>query len=144
MDVRNAGSLDQHAALLGDTSSGKSSETLRRVMEVRQLQSKLGNQYVSRLLDHVSRRNSTAIQAKLTVGPTGDKYGREADHVAKQVLAQLNGAGETISPHDRPLAQRQVHLEGGDGKLAADHSTHENFLATIQRETKRTEKKYAQ
>jgi len=125
IDVRNAGSLDQHAALLGDTSSGKLSDTLRRAMIVRQLQSNFGNQYVSRLLDHVSRRNSTVIQAKLTVGPAGDKYEREADHVAKQVLGQIKGAGEQpVQPQGteeedpslvqlKPL-QRQIGIEGGD------------------------------
>jgi hypothetical protein len=125
IDVRNAGSLEQHAALLGDTSSGKLSDTLRRAMVVRQLQSNFGNRYVSRLLDHVSRRNSTVIQAKLTVGPAGDKYEREADHVAKQVLGQIKGAGEQpvqsqgTEGEDPSLVQlkplqRQIGIEGGD------------------------------
>jgi hypothetical protein len=30
----------------------------------------------------------------MAVGPSGDKYEREADHVAKQVLGQMKGAGE--------------------------------------------------
>ena len=69
IDVRNSRGFDQHAALLGDTRSGKLSDTLHRAMVVRQLQRNFGNRYVSRLLDHVSRRNSTGIQAKMAVGP---------------------------------------------------------------------------
>ena len=122
LSVRNAGSLDQHAALLGDTSSGKLSDTLHRAMVVRQLQRNFGNRYVSRLLDHVSRQNSTGIQAKMAVGPAGDKYEREADHVAKQVLGQMKGAGEQPVQRQgmeeeelqaKPL-QREIGMEGGD------------------------------
>jgi hypothetical protein len=122
IDVCNAGSLDQHAALLGDTSSGKLSDTLHRAMVVRQLQRNFGNRYVSRLLDHVSRRNSTGIQAKMAVGPAGDKYEREADHVAKQVLGQMKGAGQQpvqrqgIEEDELQMKrlQRQIGMEGGD------------------------------
>ena len=125
LDIRNVGSLDQHAALLGDTSSGKLSDTLRRAMVVRQLQGNFGNQYVSRLLDHVSRRNSTGVQAKMAVGPAGDRYEREADHVAKQVLSQIKGSGEQpvqrqgtegedVSLVQMKPLQRQIGIEGGD------------------------------
>ena len=122
IDVRNARNLDQHAALLGDTSSRKLSDTLHRAMVVRQLQRNFGNRYVSRLLDHVSQRNSTGIQTKMTVGPSGDKYEREADQIAKQVLGQMKGSGEQSVQRQgmeeeelqmKPL-QRQIGMEGGE------------------------------
>ena len=122
IDVRNARSLDQHAALLGDTRSGKLSDTLHRAMVVRQMQRNFGNRYVSRLLDHVSRRNSTGIQAKMTVGPSGDKYEQEADQVAKRVLGQMKGAGEQSVQRQgmeeeelqMKSLQPQIGMEGGD------------------------------
>jgi len=122
IDVRNARSLDQHAALLGDTRSGKLSDTLHRAMVVRQMQRNFGNRYVSRLLDHVSRRNSTGMQAKMTVGPSGDKYEQEADQVAKRVLGQMKGAGEQSVQRQgmeeeelqMKSLQPQIGTEGGD------------------------------
>ncbi len=51
-----------------------------RPAEVQALQRSYGNQAVQRLL---ARHN---IQARLTVGPVGDHYEREADNVADQVM----------------------------------------------------------
>jgi len=51
------------------------------------------------LLGHdVTRVADTAVQTKLTLGPTGDRYEQEADSVARQVVR------ETAAPE---LAQRQ-------------------------------------
>ena len=50
-------------------------------MEAAQLQRTFGNQALGRML---------RVQAKLTVGPVGDKYEQEADAVAKQVVQRIN------------------------------------------------------
>jgi F0F1-type ATP synthase assembly protein I len=61
----------------------------------------------------------------MAVGPAGDKYEREADHVAKQVLGQIKGSGEQpvqrqgTEGEDASLVQlkplqRQIGMEGGD------------------------------
>jgi len=50
-----------------------------------------------------------AIQAKLTVGPVDDAYEREADHVAQQVVSNL----------DAPPVQRQSGKEDEDEPLQA-------------------------
>nr|MBP6805986.1 hypothetical protein [Chloroflexota bacterium] len=44
------------------------------------------------------------IQAKLTLGPVGDKYEQEADAVARQVVGSLSAAKTTGG---EPSAQRQ-------------------------------------
>ena len=55
------------------------------------LQRKVGNAVTTRLL--------SAGQAKLTVGPAGDRYEREADAIAAEVVARLrSGAGAARSP----------------------------------------------
>ncbi len=55
---------------------------VRRQKAVRSLQRARGNIFVQRL----------AIQAKLNVGPIGDRYEREADHVADQVISMTEPA----------------------------------------------------
>ena len=59
-------------------------------MEAVQLQRTIGNQALGRL----------TVQAKLTLGPVGDKYEQEADAVAKQVVGRLGN-------DEPPTAQRQ-------------------------------------
>ena len=60
--------------------------TGHEVSHVVQLPSTLGNRAVSPV-PAGSRGGIGAIQAKLTVGPAGDRYEQEADRVAEQVLA---------------------------------------------------------
>jgi len=46
------------------------------------------------------------IQAKLIIGPIGDKYEQEADRVAAQVVEQIHGSASTHAKHGQ-FAQRQ-------------------------------------
>jgi hypothetical protein len=85
-----------------------------RIQAVLQMQRDFGNSYVQRVL-----------RAKLTIGPPGDKYEQEADHVAEQVMRmpepQLQQKPtcleceeeeeirtKLIAPNITPLVQRQV------------------------------------
>ena len=64
------------------------------------MQQTLGNRYVGRL----------AVQAKLALGPVGDRYEQEADRVAQRVV-------ETISSPDQGAVQRQEVEEEEDEEL---------------------------
>ena len=72
------------------------------------LQRVAGNRAVSRLLTNAAARPpSPGIQAKLTVGPAGDRYEQEADRVAEQVVS---GQQSAVS-HQRSDVQRQEDEE---------------------------------
>jgi len=51
-----------------------------------------------RLADQISRMRAEGVQRKLTVGPAGDKYEREADAVAREVV---RGIGSSESREER-------------------------------------------
>ncbi|MCH8063944.1 MAG: hypothetical protein IH861_15735, partial [Chloroflexi bacterium] len=78
--------FERHAALLGDNRMARPMHARQRAMVVQQLQRDYGNHYVQRLVDHIARGQAEGVQTKLEVGPAGDKYEREADSVAKQVV----------------------------------------------------------
>jgi hypothetical protein len=91
---------------------------LARPADILVLQRAYGNQAVSRLLANPAPRLSCpAIQAKLMVGPVGDRYEREANRVAEQVMSMPMAASitslvqrqaeEEEEIQAKPLAQRQ-------------------------------------
>lgn len=85
--------FERHVAQLGDSRFSQPMYAGHRATIVRQLQRNYGNRYVQRLVDHISRMAAEAVQAKLTVGPAGDKYEQEADRVAKQVMEAVSSTG---------------------------------------------------
>ena len=64
--------------------------------QVRHLQRQVGNRAVNQLL------NNHTVQAKLTVGPAGDRYEQEADKMADSVMRSANATppeqDETAGP----------------------------------------------
>ena len=132
--------FERHAALLGDSRMSHRMYRQQRAVIVMQLQRDYGNRYVQRLVKHIKQKRAETVQAKLTVGPAGDKYEQEADRVAKQVVgmteppAQRQGELEEeeiiqAKPDEsaqrqgelgedelqmQPLVRRRVPLEGGD------------------------------
>ena len=66
--------FERHAALIGDSRMSHRMYAKKRAAIVMQLQRDYGNRYVQRLVKHISRQRAEAAQAKLTVGPAGDKY----------------------------------------------------------------------
>jgi|GEM_PF-4725262 len=71
-----------------------------RPVDILALQRTVGNRAVGRILagrPDSSARGSVTIQAKLSVGPAGDKYEQEADRVARQVMSMdAQPAGPSI------------------------------------------------
>src|SRR5262245_15564197 len=57
---------------------------------IRRIEGTLGNQAMLRLLQ------AHAIQPKLTVGPAGDAYEREAGRMADAVMSMRDGAGSSV------------------------------------------------
>ena len=120
--------FERHAALLRDSRFSQPMYAGQRATIVRQLQRNYGNRYVQRLVDHISRMAAEAVQAKLTVGPAGDKYEQEAGRVAKQVMGAVSSTGPAAGQRGeleadelqmKPLAQRQNPLPGT--KLRSPH-----------------------
>ncbi|NEO43248.1 MAG: DUF4157 domain-containing protein [Moorea sp. SIO4A3] len=58
----------------------------------------------------VSNHTAMPVQAKLKIGPAGDKYEQEADRVAKQVVQQLHGS-QSGKLQPRQTLQRQGNRE---------------------------------
>lgn len=111
--------FERHAALLGDSRMSHRMYRQQRAAIVMQLQRDYGNRYVQRLVKHISQKRAEAGQAKLTVGPAGDKYEEEADQVAKQVMGTLSTSGSEAAQRQeeeeelqmKPLVQRQEEEE---------------------------------
>ena len=89
-DFREA-TFERHASNLARLSHPMYSR--RKSDLVLQLQRDYGNRYVQRLVDHIgarradqTHRSKYTVQSKLTVGPAGDRYEREADRVAKKAV----------------------------------------------------------
>lgn len=110
--------FEQHAALLGEPGLSQPMYARQKADVVRRIGRDYGNSYVQRLVEHVQSKKNGVVQSKLVVGPAGDKYEREADRVAKQVMA---GDGATLQRQEeeeelqmKPV-QRSVDigLEGG-------------------------------
>ena len=74
--------FDRHAALLDDSRLSRSAKLIQRAMIVRKLERDHGTRYVQRLIEHISRRRSTRIQAKSTVSPAWDKKIRNNPEVS--------------------------------------------------------------
>ncbi|OPY51768.1 MAG: hypothetical protein A4E48_01412 [Methanosaeta sp. PtaU1.Bin060] len=104
---RETGPLTELAQMMAQDGMGPSMEGLagevasmplaRRQSTVLTLQRTRGNSFVQRL----------AIQAKLTVGPAGDKYEQEADHVADQVMRMT----ETPNPVQRQEDEEEIQTK---------------------------------
>ena len=79
--------------------------------DLRALQRTIGNRAVNQL-----------IQAKLSVGPAGDRYEQEADRVAQQVVGRINhpvdqAAGPTHSVQRAKRDEEDSQMQAGPGSL---------------------------
>ncbi len=117
--------------------------------QVRYLQRTAGNRAVAQLLN----RQSPTVQAKLTVGPVGDRYEQEADRIAAQVVngpapIQRHDDEEVSAGHVQrsplaaqitPLVQRHhairknEPLEDEPEEEEAEESLQRSPLPTLQR-----------
>lgn len=106
----------------------RSSRKRRRTEEIisrqplLQLQQTIGNQAVQRMI------KSGVIQAKLRIGNPGDKYEREADQVAEQVMRM-----------PKPKIQRQTEEEKKEEELIQPKPLFEQITPLIQRQVEEDE-----
>ncbi len=134
--------FERHAEVLGDGRMSHSSNVSQRAEIVQQLQRTYGNQYVQRLVDHVSRKRIEGVQTKLTVGPAGDEYEREADRVAKQVVGMPDSpARESAQRQEeeeelqmKPLQRQEEEEELQMKPLQRQEEEEELPMKTLQRE----------
>jgi hypothetical protein len=75
--------------------------------EMLALQGMVGNGAVNRLLQG---GRSAVVQAKLTIGQPGDKYEREADRVAKEVMRRIHNPQSDIVQGQSLLEEEDEHL----------------------------------
>ncbi|HLJ98630.1 MAG TPA: DUF4157 domain-containing protein [Streptosporangiaceae bacterium] len=87
-----------------------------------QLQRERGNRYVGRLIDHARAGTSAPpmIQAKLMLGPPGDRYEREADQVARQVTRGATLPGAAPAGGGRAMPVPDIQRVRGAGALDSD------------------------
>ncbi len=100
----------------------------QEVNSILHLQRTIGNQFVQRVLD--------GIQTKLAISAPGDRFEREADAVADQVMRMPDPVAQrrcescsdssALSPSDeeKPQIQRLANGESGAGKVASDFTSH--------------------
>ena len=104
--------FERHAEVLGDGRMSHSANVFPRAEIVQQLQRTYGNQYVQRLVDHVSRKRTERVQTKLTVGPAGDEYEQEADRIAKQVVGMPDSpATESAQRQEEELQMKPLQRQ---------------------------------
>ncbi len=79
--------FERHAGLLGDKRLARPANSMVRVQVIRQLQRDYGNQYVRRLVEHVSRQGSDDVQ-----GPMGAEGGEVDPGIERSIdSARANG-----------------------------------------------------
>ena len=80
----------------------------------KQLRQEYGSLAVQRLVTHVDSARVRGIQTRLIVGAAGDRYEREADRVARAVVAFLN----TVRARPEQVTkrgERSIHRRSADG-----------------------------
>ena len=85
--ITNIPSITAHAAMLNRAPAKQQSANRQLLLH---LQRQYGNRYVQRVVQQAGQQNQPVIQTKLTLGAVGDKYEREADRVAKQVVNTMS------------------------------------------------------
>ena len=103
--------VTDHAALLNRAAKHRSSAANKAVLL--RLQRQYGNNYVNQVLQQTSKRGKETssppgIQAKLTIGPAGDKYEREADRVASDVVQRINAPSSPAAGGGPPVQARSA------------------------------------
>ena len=106
-----AGSSDDsnpsnQAATLNQATGGQLTRASHSVLQLQRTQ---GNHYVQQVVgEAASQSGAPIIQAKMTLGPTNDRYEREADRVAQHVVNNSTSLGQ---PDSGQSIQRQIEDE---------------------------------
>jgi heme-degrading monooxygenase HmoA len=130
--LQNAQITSKHESSLNPTialpRSARSLSSTLRPADVLALQRTVGNRAVQQILSgraQQSQRSRSTIQAKLTIGPAGDHYEREADRIAATVM-------RTSVPH----VQRQHSEEEDQEKPIQTKPLLSSITPLIQRQEK--------
>ena len=102
--------------------------------DIETLQHTAGNRAAARMVQG-KRTHGKLLQAKLTVGPAGDSYEREADQVASQVMAAPSPAAQRAAPEEeeiqtKRLVQRQEDEEEIQTKRLVQRQEDEEEIQT--------------
>ncbi len=110
-------------------------EQSSKMNPILQLQHTIGNQAVQRLLEANTGDVKGGIQTKLAVSTPGDRFEREADAVADEVMRmpdfvlqrQYPGRADVSAPRrsdeEKPRIQRLANSESGIGEVAYDFTS---------------------
>ncbi|MEH1969380.1 eCIS core domain-containing protein [Nostoc sp.] len=90
--LSRVGNAGNHAAILNRAPDHQQSANKNLLLH---LQRQYGNSYVNQVVKQAQHNSSAStqqapIQTKLTIGPVGDKYEREADRTAAAVVHRIN------------------------------------------------------
>ena len=114
--LSRVGNAGNHAALLNRAPSPQQSSNKNLLLH---LQRQYGNSYVNQVVNQAQHNGSTSsqqppVQTKLTIGPVGDKYEREADRTATEVVQRINApaaaafsGGQTVQREKMPEEEVQ-------------------------------------
>ena len=114
--IGNGANGSSHAAVLNRAPAHHSSANQGLLLH---LQRQYGNRYVNQVISQAQQKGNTSgqpspLQTKMTIGPVGDKYEREADHTAAQVVQRINaptplqsGPGQAIQREEVPEDELQ-------------------------------------
>lgn len=111
--VGNAANAGNHAALLNRVPGPQQSSNKNLLLH---LQRQYGNSYVNQVVNQAQHNDSGSsqqppIQTKLTIGPVGDKYEREADRTASEVVQRINAPSPVQSSPTQAIQREKMPEE---------------------------------
>ena len=109
--------FDYHVAILSDKKLSLPANVTQRVSIMRQLQESHGNRYVQRVVQRVQEIGRASVQAKLTVGPAGDEYEKEADQVSREVVGMTDQSAQRQGPEEEELQMQSVQRQEEEEEL---------------------------
>ena len=109
--------FDHHVAILSDKNLSLPANVTQRVSIMRQLQESHGNRYVQRVVQRVQEIRRASVQAKLTVGPAGDEYEKEADQVSREVVGMTDQSAQRQGPEEEELQMQSVQRQEEEEEL---------------------------
>ncbi|BAZ23368.1 hypothetical protein NIES4073_42560 [Kalymmatonema gypsitolerans NIES-4073] len=111
--VGNAANAGNHAAILNRAPDHQQSANKNLLLH---LQRQYGNSYVNQVVKQAQHNSSASsqqppIQTKLTIGPVGDKYEREADRTAAAVVQRINAPNPVQSAGGQAIQREKMPEE---------------------------------
>ena len=118
--ISNIPSITAHAAMLNRAPVRQQSANRQLLL---QLQRQYGNRYVQQLVQQARQQKQPVIQTKLTLGAVGDKYEREADRVAKQVVNSISATNQQPVQKMNQEEEELAQMKPGIQRMATGEAT---------------------